>query len=290
MIKWLESAFAIFIALASIGIAIAGFFGFTKPFEDELPLITILLLGLLMGYIVIERFSRLDKLGSQAERLSENLTIISAFFEHLRAGDDFDRLLFYYGAKSHRKRVNGNQITGGEDEIFGLWRDALELSNSFLAHNRVRPDEVWATSWSFQIAQALQGAHVASGNSIRRLFIIDNQEELTKLAGLISKQLSIDIDVRIIFFDDYKAVVDHQALLDRVGTDDFVIVNSDIVFRVFMDEGRSMNSCDMVRDVSLVNHCQRAMREAWRKAQKPHEIETLKRSMASLETDPLEEM
>ncbi len=263
MLKFLESAFAILIATASIAIAVAGFFGWLGPLEEQLPLITILLLGLLMGYIVIERFSRLDKLASQAENLSKNLSVISSFFEHLRSGDEFDRLLFYYGAKSNRELVNSNVIRGGVDDIFDLWRDALSISTSFLAHNRVRPDEVWATSWSFQIAQALQGAHVASGNSIRRLFIVDTLKELEMISELMERQISIDIDVRYILIEDYNNVVNSAKLFNQVGTDDFVVVDSGIVFRVFMDQDRSMTGCDLVRDASIAHAAKRAMNDAW---------------------------
>ena len=258
-----EVFFAFSIAIASVVISIVGFVGYLGPLEDQLQNITLFLLGTIAAYLAFERRGHLQEITQQSRMVSDSLKPISAYFDYLDKGDGFSRLLIRAGLSTQRSVQGTERIDVGPEEVFELWVDALQISSSFLAHNRVLPDEVWGTTWADKIALALQGAHVAKGNSIRRLFIYDTEEEVEGLQTYIASQKRIGIEVRQISKGDYDCIRSIEYKVEGVRSQDFVIIDEDIVLYVDLDQERSIVGATLLRSQQEAKKLRSIMMDAW---------------------------
>lgn len=267
------------VASISILIGVLHSFGVLESefLHERLPSITLAVVGLMAAYMIVERrgwVERLDltlkELALSDERISQRLDSIDEAAVKVVAGldglsgDRFAELKLVYGLRSYSTVLSRNEIKGTADQVFDLWADSLREASTFWAFNYVNPDEVWATKgWAFNVAHALQVARVRLGCVIKRVFIIDSIDEHDTLEELMSRQSDSGIEVKWVL----KAELAKEPLIGQyvrdVGTWDFVVIDSELLFRVQLDELRRIKGCSLLRDRELCRKASYAFNEAF---------------------------
>lgn len=103
----------------------------------------------------------------------------------------------------------------------------------------------WATSYHSEIqhhylATAIQEAKVkVEGVEIRRVFIVDTEEELTTILGLIQVQRNAGIDARWLFRRDIERDPILRDRVTRFPSLDFTVVDSRLLLLLYLDESRN---------------------------------------------------
>lgn len=278
------------LSLACVAVAAADFIGILGEFETRIPTLTLLLLGTVAAYLVVERRSRLARFDENLETKTAELqraldvirdgfaeidarsTHIDAFFGAAVSNDRFSNLKLIYGSRAFASVIKGLSISVGREYIFQLWQDCISTADTVAAFNYVKAEEVWTTGWSFTIAQGVQAGRIASGATIRRVFVVDSQSEAAALVPLMEQQTAIGVDVRWILRSAIECRPFLMRYLDELGTWDLIALDEDLVFRVALDDDRSMNGCSLTRDSSLNSKVKHLFNEAYQFGSKRSDI------------------
>jgi hypothetical protein len=279
--KWtsyLEQGLIAGVAVGSVSIAVLDFLGFLHQtfLEDRIGAMTLLIIGIVAGYLVLERRASLERLNesvrelnnsfhqfaSKVEPLEKAASRMTLLFEGFE-GERFSELRLLYGLRSYNSQVTKNEIRAGRDQVFDLWTESLREATTFLAFNYVSADEVWGTKgWAFKVAHAAQIARLHLGATIKRVFIIDSPDEYAKIKDLMHLQKEAGVEVKWIL----KTEISNKPILDQyireLGTWDFVAIDQDLLFRVEIDGQRQMTGCTLVRNRDLHQKALHVFREA----------------------------
>lgn len=115
-----------------------------------------------------------------------------------------------------------------------LWR----IGNRLLATSYINPDEGWDQAYT-ELALEIQRTKIKVNKAdIRRVFIVDSEEEITKLRNTICKQKEAGIKVKYIFKRKVEAKSMLKTWADKLETLDFGLVDSKLVSLVFVDKNR----------------------------------------------------
>jgi len=76
--------------------------------------------------------------------------------------------------------------------------------------------------------------------SIRRVFIVDNKEEITKLQNVMGKQKEAGIMVKYIFKREIETNSMLNTLAGKLETLDFALVDSTFISLLFVDKNRKI--------------------------------------------------
>lgn len=266
-------------AIGCVGISAADFFGLLGSFSARIPTLTLLLLGVVSGYLVFERQTELRSLGASIRALegatealraeaSDRLDALTGEFYDLRSSirhvdsffgaaslsDRFAQLRLLYAARELSTVISPNTVTLDREYVFSLWLDCLKTADEFLAFNYVRPDEVWTGGWFSDISLAEQKARVQAGHKVRRVFVIDSDDEKAALMPLMQRQKwEADIDVKWAYTRDVVKQPQVADFLVDLKTWDLIALDDDLIMRVYLDKDRSMQSCSVTKDISLAN-------------------------------------
>ena len=97
MTERLEQIALLATASLSVLVTLADFLGLLDSVEwlsRRIPTLVLLLVGVVAGYLALERRSKLEKIDRRLETLEENYSRTNAFFSAIRQGDHFSRSLF----------------------------------------------------------------------------------------------------------------------------------------------------------------------------------------------------
>jgi hypothetical protein len=265
------------VALASVAIGLLDFFKLldNTVLAGRTTSMTLVVAGLIAGYLVVERRGISERLNKSVRSLDATLgrveNNLSAFFEGFE-GDRFSELKLLYGLRSYGAAVTKDEIKGGADQAFGLWGDALRDATSFFAFNYVSATEVWGTGgWAFNSAHAAQLARLRLGCSIKRVFVIDDADEYEVLKALMLAQAGAGMEVKWLFKYEIAREPLVVAYTQELGTWDFVVVDTDLVLRVALDENRRMKGCSLARDRELHQKALHVFREGLQLGHDPGE-------------------
>ena len=279
--KWtayLEQGLIAGVAIGSISIAVLDFLGFLHQtfLEDRIGAMTLLIIGIVAGYLVLERRASLERLNESVRQLNNSFHQFASKVEPLEKaasrmtllfegfeGERFSELRLLYGLRSYNSQVTRNEIRVGRDQVFDLWTESLREATTFLAFNYVSADEVWGTKgWAFKVAHAAQISRLHLGATIKRVFIIDSPDEYAKIKDLMHLQKEAGVEVKWIL----KTEISGKPILDQyireLGTWDFVAIDQDLLFRVEIDGQRQMTGCTLVRNRDLHQKALHVFREA----------------------------
>ena len=283
LVAFLEQAALVVVALASIAVGILHFTGILDHtrFADRLGSMTLVVLGLMAGYLVLERNGELRRHRSAIGEVSERVKVLqdaasqaASFFAGF-TGDRFSELKLIYGMRSYSSRISNNEIRADREEVFSMWTDMLREASSFLAFNYVTSDEVWGTEgFAFNVAHALQIARIKLGCSIKRIFVIDTLDEYTKLRALMHAQSEAGIDVKWILKSELTNRPIVLEYLSDLGTWDFVSVDNEMLFCVDLDERRRMKGCWVSRSRERHRKAMHVFLEAHRSGHSKDDVPT----------------
>lgn len=280
-----EDFLLILVAVVSISLGALRIIGlFQLPIiTDQLENITLSVVGLVAGYLVLERRRVFEQLGDTVDRLGESNRQLSAslhqvereavrtnaFFDGL-VGDRFAELKLLYGIRAHSVAVRDNMINGTADQAYQMWADALQEATSFLAFNYASPDEVWGTKgWALNVAHALQVSRISLGATIKRVFVIDDACEYDKIRNVMKAQETDGIQVRWLLKTEVLAQAQAIGYLKEIGTWDLVLVDTDLLYLVYLDDNRHIKGCSLIRDSNMHSKLLHMFREFFESAHDP---------------------
>lgn len=259
-------------AIVCIAIAAIDLAGFTSwsPITDRIPTLTLLAVGLVSAYLLIERqtiirkvSSQTNKISNDVRKLSEQVSTSTSFFDALN-GDRFSEVKFIYGMREYGSVISATSVTTGSERTFELWTDSLREARKFFAFNYVSSAQVWATKgWALEIANSLQLSRLKHGCIIRRVFIVDDDVELDALKDVMAAQLELGIDVRWVKISDLKKTPTITTAVKEIGSWDFVAIDNELVFSVDLDRGRKMQGATLQKSPSLNALAERCFMEAY---------------------------
>jgi hypothetical protein len=287
-IDYIEQVGLALIAIASVLIAALHFTGFldTTFLGDRLGSMTLLVGGLIAGYLVVERRGSLERLHESDLELSTSLRDVgnklrsleriasraSVIFEGF-GGDQFAELRLLYGLRGYNSNISTNEIRVGVAQTFDLWADALRDATSFLAFNYVSPDEVWGTrGWAFNMAHALQLARMHVGCSIKRVFVIDNTDEYYRLSNLMTAQQAAGMEIKWILKSEISNSTMILEYLKEIGTWDFIAIDTDLLLRVELDENRHMRGSSLTRNREIHRKAAHVFNEGIQMGRNPKDV------------------
>ncbi len=272
VVTFLERVPLLVAALVCVIIAVADLAGVSSwsPVLDRTPTITMLAIGLMSMYLLIERQTIIRRSAEQTRALSnkirdlnEKLANATSFFEALD-GERFSEIKFVYGMREYAAAISTDEIAIGSDRTFELWADSLRESSRFLAFNYVDSAQVWATKgWALEIANSLQLSQLKKGCLIRRVFILDDEVEREALKEVMKAQSELGIDVRWAFASELKGVSSIQSAIKEIGTWDFVAIDNDLVFSVDLNRARRMTGARLKKSQKLHDEAERCFLEAY---------------------------
>jgi hypothetical protein len=128
-----------------------------------------------------------------------------------------------------------------KEKAVKVWLDLLWLASSrYWSTNYI--DELWDSTIS-ELALAIQTAKVRVENvDMRRVFIINDENEFGNLKPVMKAQKTAGIHVRYIFKDELEKEEYIWKQLNKLGTYDISLINSEIVFQVLLDKDRKILS------------------------------------------------
>lgn len=123
------------------------------------------------------------------------------------------------------------------DLLIQLW---WRIENELLAAHYVNPDESWGRAYGELVNEIQRTKIKVNKATIRRVFIVDSEEEVDKLRSVMSKQRGAGVKVKCIF----KRKIDTTSMLkagaDRLETLDFDVIDSKFVWLTLLDKSRKI--------------------------------------------------
>jgi hypothetical protein len=276
----LEQIALTLVAGASILVGVLDFSGLLSGtlFANRVGSMTLVILGLVAGYLVLERRETVRKIARNIDELSERMGALESSAAQTAAflagfsGDRFSELKLVYGIRSLTSRISSGEVRADREHVFNMWSDLLREATTFFAFNYVSADEVWGTEgFAFNVAHAQQIARLKQGCSIKRVFVIDTEAEYEKLLPLMKSQLEAGMDVRWVLKKKLENRPMLTGYLHALGTWDFVCVDNEMVYRVYLDENRGMTSCATSRDREAFRKAMFVFTEGFQSAQAPEQ-------------------
>ena len=289
-LSYLEQGGLALVAIGSIAIGVLDFGGFLEGtvLRTHIASMTLVIIGLMAAYLVLERRGSIERLSDSLREVMSKLSTIDkatsrvmAVFEGL-AGDRFAELKLIYGLRGYNARVAQNEVRGDRSQVFDLWVESLREATSFLAFNYVSPDEVWGTKgFAFDLAHAMQISRLRLGCIIKRVFVIDGLDEYKLVKDLMILQRDSGIEVKWILKSD----ILHNSLISQyikeLGTWDFVVIDTDWLFCVEIDDARKMTGCSLKRSRDLHQKGLHVFREALQSGHNPQEVPFTRKSVGA---------
>lgn len=117
-----------------------------------------------------------------------------------------------------------------------LWR----IENGMLGANYIDPDEGWGRAYGELFTEIQRSKIKVNKATIRRVFIVDSEEEVDRLRSIMSKQREAGVKVRCIFKKKIETTSMLKAGLDKLETLDFDVIDSKYVWLSILDKNRKI--------------------------------------------------
>ncbi len=128
--------------------------------------------------------------------------------------------------------IPGHQII--EAMVQFLWR----IESSLSATNYIHPDEGWGRAYG-ELVHEIQRTKVKVNNAtIRRVFIVDDEDEVKTLRNVMVRQKDAGIHVRYIFKKEIDTTSMLKSVANTLETLDFDLVDHKYVWLTFLDANR----------------------------------------------------
>jgi hypothetical protein len=259
-------------AILSILVALADFLGFLESISwlsQRIPTLLLLLLAIIAGYLALERRSKLDKIDNRIATLEERYSQINAFFNAIREKDHFAEIALIYGLRTYGRLLSERKVVVERSHVLDFWRDCIAVAKRWLAVTYVRQEDAWDMGWGDAIAQGIQQERILAGGTIKRVFMVDDENEAKLLMRIMKAQQSIGIDVRWLISSEFlqnQIVAEH---VKELGSLDFAVVNDSWVTRYYVDKERRHTHADAIKDDKIVDKANFVFTEAFSKGKLP---------------------
>lgn len=117
-----------------------------------------------------------------------------------------------------------------------LWR----FENKMLASNYVHPDEGWGRAYGDLVAEFQRSKIKVNKAIIRRVFIVNSDEEVDKLRSVMSEQKKAGVKVKYIFKSKIETTTMLKNKADRLETLDFDLIDSKYIWITILDKNRKI--------------------------------------------------
>jgi len=125
-----------------------------------------------------------------------------------------------------------------------LWR----METGLLATNYVDPKEGWTRAYGELYSEIQRTKVKVNKADIRRVFVVDGEEEVGTLQSVMSRQRESGIRVKYIFRKKIETTSMLKTAADRLETLDFDVVDSKYVWLLFLDKSRRIKYGRLVFD------------------------------------------
>lgn len=127
------------------------------------------------------------------------------------------------------------------ERVPDLWINLLwKIKKEFWAANYIKPEEGWNQAFT-ELGLEIQRTKVRVNNAdIRRVFIVESEDEIDQLRDTMHRQKNAGIQVRYIFKEAIETKSMLKTLAEKIETFDFALVDAELVFLVFVDKDRKI--------------------------------------------------
>lgn len=258
-------------AILSILIALTDLLGLIESIpwlSNRIPTISLLLLGIVAAYLILERRSKLDKIDESSseliqrmEALESRYTKISLLFDALGERDHFFEIVLLYGLRAYGRLFSERRIRVDREHALEFWLDCIRGCKRWLTVTYARPEESWDLKFGGEIALAVQQERIRSGGEIKRLFLVDDEKEYEHLRKVMKEQESIGVKVKYLIKSDLPKQKIVSDCIDALGTLDFALVDNVWVWKMNLDKARRPGSSEAIKNKNLAEKAQIAFNE-----------------------------
>lgn len=252
-IEKLEQVTLLVISGLCIFVSFAHFFGVLESFpflSERIPTLSLLLLGVIAVYLTLERRGMLQRIVT----LENSNLQVNAFFGVLLESDRFAEIALKYGLRgTGNKIIPGKVVKVGPSQALELWRDYMWASEQWLGISYTKPNQSWYGGYGGAIAQGIQRERVSAGGTIRRVFVVDDDNEYEQLKQLMIKQEDAGIAVRWIKKDELEQNPYISENVDALQTLDLAVIDNSWVFKTNRNrESRRLEGAEAIKDQVIV--------------------------------------
>jgi hypothetical protein len=123
-----------------------------------------------------------------------------------------------------------------------LWR----IESGLLATNYIHPDEGWGRAYS-ELYHEIQRTKIKVNRAtIRRVFIVDDEDEVKTLRNVMSRQKEVGVHVKYIFKKKIEATSILKSAADTLESLDFDIIDQKYVWLTLLDMNRKIKEGKVV--------------------------------------------
>ncbi|UCC11633.1 MAG: hypothetical protein JSW02_09835 [candidate division WOR-3 bacterium] len=209
---------------------IAGYVAYrlSAPIFDFAGLFSVII-GLLSALVVahlIESYRHSQDIRKMNHHLADLLQTIA---ERYQDAADIARVL-QYGVTTFPR----DQFIDAMLPLF--WK----VENELLATSYVSPDEGWSRSYGELIHEIQRTKIKVNKANIRRVFIVDSEDEFSRLRDVMTKQKQAGIKVKYIFRDAIEKTSMLKSHAERLESLDFDVVDAQCVWLSVLDKNRNI--------------------------------------------------
>ena len=125
------------------------------------------------------------------------------------------------------------------EKSFDAWMQILwRTENRVWAANYVSPDEGWGRGYPELFLEIERTKIKVNKAIIRRVFIVDSEEEINRLRNVMSKQGKAGVKVKYIYKKRIGTTTVLKALANSLETLDFDVIDSKYVYLLVLDKNR----------------------------------------------------
>lgn len=143
-----------------------------------------------------------------------------------------------------------------KDGVALLWKTCLSrMQHSWTATSYIKPEQGWNQAFTKEGLE-IQRQKVFAGAMIKRVFIVDSQQELDSLKDVIRAQESAGITVRWLSRQKIDTLSSLEAASKNLETFDFVVADSSTLLLICIDEKRVIQRAEVCDRPQQVNRYQ----------------------------------
>jgi len=272
----IEQFVGLSLAILSVVISIVDFLGIVDWFNSAIPSISLLMLGTIAGYLILERRNALSKIESKLVDLERRYLRIDSFFSVIQNGDRFSEIALVYGLRDLSTAVSYNRIDVGRNNILEFWKDCISGCGQWFSLSYSNEGITWDTGWGDTISDAIQLERIRLGSTIRRIFLLENDNEYLLLLEKMKKQESIGIDVKWVTKQELMKNPLVKEYFSYFDTWSLVIVDDSWVFTGKTDKNKDVIGHSAIRDHDVLKKAKYVFEQAQIKAKNLEQTPELK--------------
>jgi F0F1-type ATP synthase assembly protein I len=209
---------------------VAGYFTYviSAPTSDLATMLGIIvgLMATLVVALLIESYRHAQSINNTNLRLT---TLTERIAQSHQDDWDFAQILRY-----------GATTVPNEQWIDVLMQILWRMKHRLLATNYVNPTEGWGRAYGELYHEIQRSKIKVSKAVISRIFIVDNQEEVTQLQGIMARQHEAGIKVKYILKKKIQTTDVLKTGLSSIESFDFDVIDDKLVWLTLLDKNRKV--------------------------------------------------